>query len=236
VDHSDWGTGTQDRVDALRVIVAGDDAAALAATSKAVGIAGGRVAAEIPLDEIGARLGEQIAIDLLMLELAGASAEAVDRAIEQVLTSELGFHTEDEGDGVPVIAAIDIAQIDAVSARLHGRNVQLLCAPSLAERTAAIVHVREAQSGATLSDLTRESEYERLKRLDEDVARIADALARLTGRDPPGARDQNGRPPGTTLHEAPLRYGAPPAGPASTSPMPRRSTQPRPPSKPTCPP
>ncbi len=215
MDHGDWGTGTQDRVDALRVIVAGDDAAALAATSKAVGIVGGRVAAEVPLDEIGARLGEQIAIDLLMLELSGASPHAVDGAIDQMLTSELCFHMEDEGDGVPVIAAIDIAQIDAVSARLHGRNVQLLCAPSLAERTAAIVHVRESRGGAALSDLTRESEYERLKRLDEDVARIADALARLTGRDSTGAHGGNGRPGGAGFHEAPLRHGVPPAVPAT---------------------
>ena len=215
MDRSEWGTGTQDRVDALRVIVASDDAAAVASVAKTVGIVGGRIVAEVPLDQIGTRLSEQVAIDLVMLEFAGASARAVDRAIDQVLTSELGSDIEDEGGGVPLIAAIDLDQIDAVSARLHGRNVQLLCTPNLAERTAAIVHVRETRGGATLSDLTRESEYERLKRLDEDVARIADALARLTGRDPAGARDQNGRPPGATLHEAPLRYGAPPAVPAT---------------------
>lgn len=215
MDRSEWGTATQDRVDALRVIVASDDAAAVASVAKTVGIVGGRIVAEVPLDQIGARLSEQVAIDLVMLEFAGASPRAVDRAIDQVLTSELGSDIEEEGGGVPVIAAIDIAQIDAVSARLHGRNVQLLCAPSLAERTAAIVHVRETRGGAALSDLTRESEYERLKRLDEDVARIADALARLTGRDPGRARDQDGRLPGATLHEAPLRYGAPPAVPAT---------------------
>lgn len=215
MDRSEWGTGTNDRVDALRVIVASDDGAAAASVAKAVGIVGGRIVAEVPLDQIGARLSEQVAIDLVMLEFAGVSADAVDRAIDQVLTSELGADIEDESNGVPVIAAIDVTQIDAVSARLHGRNVQLLCAPSLAERTAAIVHVRETRGGATLSDLTRESEYERLKRLDEDVARIADALARLTGRDPAGGRDQNGRPPGATLQDAPLHYGAAPAVPAT---------------------
>lgn len=215
MDRSEWGTATQDRVDALRVIIGSDDAATLASVAKAVGIVGGRIVAEVPLDQIGARLSEQVAIDLVMLEFAGASPRAVDRAIDQLLTSELGADIEGEGGGVPLIAAIDVDQIDAVSARLHGRNVHLLCTPSLAERTAAIVHVREARGGTTLSDLTRESEYERLKRLDEDVARIADALARLTGRDPVGHRDPDGRSSGATLHEAPLRYGAPPAVPAT---------------------
>lgn len=215
MDGSEWGTATQDRIDALRVIVASDDAATLASVAKAVGIVSGRIVAKVPLDQIGARLSDQVASDLVMLEFAGASARAVDRAIDQVLTSELSLEIEDGGGGVPLIAAIDVDQIDAVSARLHGRNVQLLCTPSVAERTAAIVHVRETRGGAALSDLTRESEYERLKRLDEDVARIADALARLTGRDSVGHRDPDGRPSGATLHEAPLRHGAPPAVPAT---------------------
>ncbi len=216
MNRSEWGTGSGDVVDALRVIVAGDDMAALAAAANAVGIVGGRRVAEISLDRIGERLAEQVAIDLVILEFSGASPRAVDCAIDQLLTSEHGFDHGNEGGGVPVIAAIDIDQIDAVSARLHGRNTQLLCTPSLAERTAAIAYVREARGGAALSDLTRDNEHERLKRLDEDVARIADALARLTGRDPMGRHDVGGRPRGATSIETPLWQDTPPAVPATS--------------------
>lgn len=215
MDRETWGMQAKGAVDALSVIVASDDAAGLAAAARAVGIVGGRVVAEVPLDRLGDRLAEQVAVDLILLECAGASPHAVDRAIDQLLTSDHGADPGEEGGGVPVIAAIDVDQIDPVSARLHGRGVQLLCTPSLAERTAAIALVREASGGAALSDLTRESEHERLKRLDEDVARIADALARLTGRDPMRRGDGEGRPRNATLHEAPLRYGAPPAVPAT---------------------
>jgi len=221
VDRNDWetptDTGIAARANALRVIVAGDDPAEVAAASKAVGIVGGRVVAEVPLDMLGARLSEQVAIDLVVLEFAGASTHMVDCAIDRLLTSEHGRESADDPDdgGVPVIAAIEMAQIDPVSARLHGAGVQLLCSPSLAERVAAIALAREAQGAAKLSDLTRESEHERLRRLNEDVARIADALARLTGRDPMAGSDGDARPHGTTLHEAPLRYGAPPAVPAT---------------------
>ena len=183
---------------------------------------GGRLVAEVRLDLLGARLGEQVAIDLVLLELATASARDVDCAIDQLLTSAHAPEIDPDGEsamdraGVPVIASIDVTQIDPVSARLHGPNVQLLCTPSLAERTAAIARIREARGGAALSDLTRESEQDRLKRLDEDVARIAAALARLTGRDADGGRGDGARPPGATLHEAPRRYGAPPAVPATS--------------------
>lgn len=213
MDRSEWGTGTNGAADALRAIVAGEDAVAVAAVAKAVGIVGGRIVAEVPLDQIGERLAGQVAVDLILLEFAGASARAVDCAIDQLLTSE-HVASDDAGGGMPVIAAIDVEQIDPVSARLHGANVQLLCTPSLAERTAAIAYIREARGGTALCDHSRESEHERLKRLDEDVARIADALARLTGRDPMGV-ERDGRPRGATLHEAPLRYGAPPAVPAT---------------------
>ncbi len=215
MDQGAWEDETGDTADALRVIVAGDDPHALASAAKAVGIVGARLVAEVPLDAIGERLAGQIAIDLVILELAGASPRTVDRAIDRLLTSEHGTHDGDGGSGVPVIAGIDIDQIDPVSARLHGTAVQLLCNPSLAERTAAIALVREKRGGASLSDLTRESEHERLKRLDEDVARIADALARLTGRDPMRGTHGDARPHGATLHEAPLRYGAPPTVPAT---------------------
>lgn len=215
MDRGEWGSNAGTRADALRVIVAGDDPHALASAAKVVGIVGGRLVAEVPLDAIGERLAGQVAIDLVMLELADADPRTVDRAIDQLLTSDHGADCGEEVGGVPVIAAIDVDQIDAVSARLHGAAVQLLCNPSLAERTAAIARVREARGGASLSDLTRESEHERLKRLDEDVARIADALARLTGRDPVRGHREEARARATGLHERPFRHDADPGIPAT---------------------
>ena len=81
---------------------------------------------------------------------------------------------------LPVVVALDRAMIDPVAAVLFGRHVQLLCEPSIADRVAALAVAVELTQAPVLHDSWRESEATRLHRLNQEVARIAELLARLT--------------------------------------------------------
>ena len=56
----------------------------------------------------------------------------------------------------------------------------MLCAASLTDRVAALTLAVAADSAMVLSDSWRESDATRLRRLNEEVSRIAQALARLS--------------------------------------------------------
>ncbi len=76
-------------------------------------------------------------------------------------------------------------QIDPVAAHMLGGGVDILCEPDLADRLATVV-VALAPGGrdAVLHDVGRDAEVVRLQRLNDEVARIAETLARLTREGP----------------------------------------------------
>jgi len=79
------------------------------------------------------------------------------------------------------IAIFSREQID-LAAPLLGK-AHLLCEPGRVELLGALLQARTGGEGEPwihVSDVTRDSEIVRLRRLNEEVARIADALARLT--------------------------------------------------------
>ncbi len=116
------------------------------------------------------------------------------------LTAALPRLAEHDGE---VVAAIDEAQIDA-AAVLLGPRAQLLCAPTLAERIAAIaLAVSDARGG-----LREGSDAARLARLHAEIARIAEMLARLSGRD--DAVDHE-----DSVGDRRLGYAAPPGPPGA---------------------
>jgi hypothetical protein len=113
---------------------------------------------------------------VLMLE-----AEHVDDAVlEEVLpridaaTNALDLH---------VVLALGEQQIDIVARQMMSERVQLLCSPSVAERVAALVIAAKCLDHIPVVEKSGESETARLARLNEEVARIAEVLARLTQRD-----------------------------------------------------
>jgi hypothetical protein len=115
-------------------------------------------------------------LDLILLDARGAeedlTAHLVDRLVER-----------DGQQGPALVAIFPAASIDLAGALLGAPRTQLLCDPGAAELLAALVLARASGEGvAPLSwnDITRDSEAVRLRRLNEEVARIADALARLT--------------------------------------------------------
>lgn len=97
-------------------------------------------------------------------------------------------------------------QIDPVAATLLGRDAELLCDPDPAILAATIAMA--LASCSILPSRSRENEAERLRRLNEEVARIAEVLTRLTRREdtrPGGVADRESdyRGPPATVRVAP---------------------------------
>jgi hypothetical protein len=142
------------------------------AAGDALALAGIRAAGEVRFEEAMERLSQLVAIDLILIETDGAP----DALIDAVLTRADAIAT---ASGAAVVAAIGTEQIDLVAAQLLGPHCQLLCTPSMPERVSALTTAKGRVSNR-LHQPGRSVETERLQRLNEEVARIADTLTRLT--------------------------------------------------------
>ena len=120
-------------------------------------------------------LDNQPDADVLMVEAAGADADLLSAALDVI--------ADRAARGAAVIVSFAEAQLDQVAASLLGHRAQLLCAPGPPERATALAVALAGRSGGRLREDDPESEAARLRRLNEEVARIADLLARI-GREP----------------------------------------------------
>ena len=104
-------------------------------------------------------------------------ADEGDLAATLHLLDEAAF-----GRDLSVIAGITERQIDVVAAGLVRARHEILCDPGAADWAGpiALAHVSR---GLVLHDRVAESEAARLARLNAEVARIADVLARLANRE-----------------------------------------------------
>jgi len=177
------------------VLIVADDGAA---AGEAVALAGGRLVECLPWDRAAAALGEHAVVDVLAVEAEGVDAGRLDAVLPRVDTLARAVDAR-------VVVALEVAQIDVVTSHLFGADVQLICAPTLTDRVAALGLA--GIGAARLDDRLRSPESERLRRLSEEVARIAQALARLTSREDllPGIERA-----GLVGDRRPA-YGAPPA-------------------------
>jgi len=157
------------------------------AAQEALALAGFRMRTRLSFAEAARDLSEHDAIDLIMIEAAGAPEALVDLVFARADTMA-------RERALAVIATISPEQIDMAAEQLRGHRVQLLCCPRASERISAVALSRAQTRGATLNDAARDTEAVRLQRLNEEVARIADTLARLTRGEEeeerlPGVRD-----------------------------------------------
>lgn len=190
---SEWGPV---RAPHTVAIIAADPRGQCAAAD-AVALAGGSAGALLvwPTGDADSRmlLAGAADADALIVEVAGAAAEP--------LASVLDACAMFVARGGALIISFDPAQLDAVAAALLDSSAQLLCAPGVADRAAALAVALSARGGAggRVREDGPESEAARLKRLNEEVARIADVLARI-GRGEPTARSPIADPvPGADL-------------------------------------
>lgn len=171
-----------------------------AAAREAVEAGGGRLLSVVGWDVAAERVDRQSSASIVLAETVGVADGLLDRVLPR-LDAMAG-----QGDARIVIALTE-DQIDSVTAQIGGPNVALLCAPTIAERVGALV-LAEALGGSHLRDARGEAESARLRRLNEEVARIAETLARLTrgdtGEDERGLRSD-------AIGDRTRHYAGPPA-------------------------
>jgi len=152
------------------LIVAEEGAEALAAL-EAISLAGGRSLGRVGWRDAVERLDRQSMLGLVVLE-----AEAVSDEILAHVLPLVGTFAEETG--ARVVVSLARHQVDLVAAHLFGGHVELLCAPSMADRVAALAIALVPRTGR-LHDSRRESDATRLRRMNREVARIAEIIARL---------------------------------------------------------
>jgi len=157
------------------VAIAGADAVDL---DEVVALAGGRLAAQGGWPDAEALLDRVPANGVLLVEAAGVPAELLAAGLDRITEAV-------EARGLPLVVAFAPDAIDPVAAALLGLDAVLLCDPTRVERVAALALAGQ-RSAAPSGSAWRESEAERLRRLNEEVARIAEVLAKLASNGPPG--------------------------------------------------
>ncbi|UYY76637.1 hypothetical protein [Sphingomonas sp. R1] len=133
--------------------------------------------------QMRAPLGAEAALQAMVLldgvRLVIVETAGVDEALLEPLLARLGALVET--CAVPMIATVLPEHIDAAAALLP-HEVMLQCAPSEADRLSAALFVGR-EPVVRLHDGMRDEEVLRMRRFQEEVARIADSLARLTRSD-----------------------------------------------------
>ncbi|MBC9034336.1 hypothetical protein IAG41_18255 [Sphingomonas sp. JC676] len=155
------------------------------AAQEALELAGFRTRVRLSFAQAARELSSYDGIDLIMIEAASAPKALLDIVFARA-------DTVARERALAVIATILPEQIDTAAGQLSGPRAQLLCGPRASERVSAAALSRWYARGA-LNDAARDTESVRLQRLNEEVARIADTLARLTrgedGQRRAGVRD-----------------------------------------------
>lgn len=164
-----------DDADRLPIVVAGSlnghDAA-----RRAIEAAGGELAALFDWDDAPAAL-DHPGCTVLLVETEGASDDVLAAVLPRLDAAA-------DALDIPVIVALEERSIDLIAASFLTASAQLLCEPSVADRVVALVIAAERRGVMLVSDTVREGEAARLQRLNEEVARIAEVLSRLTRRGP----------------------------------------------------
>lgn len=179
-------------------LIIADDADAAAEALAALALAGCTARRPVGFADAAADISNYDGLDLIVIETTGAPDDLLDLVLARADTIACER-------SLGIVATVLPGQIDAAAAQLLGPRAQILCNPGQAERVSAIAAAKWRARGV-MDDVNRESESARLRRLSEEVARIADTLARLTRGDDaeprPGVRDRG------------VGYRGPDAGPA----------------------
>ncbi len=143
------------------------------AAAESVRVAGGRVVGRLKLEDAVDRLNRQAAIDAVIVDMSKDHGPVADRLLD--LLSYIAVR-----DNRPVIVAATFALLDCVAARLHTGPITLLCEPDLVDRVSALALAWSGESQLGVSDVSSEADNARLRRLAEEVNRIARTLAKLS--------------------------------------------------------
>lgn len=165
VDTGGWGNEPS-------VLIFASHAGGMAEARMAAESVGARVIGAESIDGAMERLQRQVSVDAVVIELDEASLDGSDRLLDWA------NHAVRGGEAA-VIVAMPQAVVDDVYARIDAPQVMLLVEPAAGDRAAAL-GLALAERQQRLHDHGIEADAERLRRLSEEVARIAGALAELS--------------------------------------------------------
>lgn len=169
------------RFDAVLVNGAGEEDRGGSGPATAVALAGGRVVTSASFAEAVTRIAGIASRPLILIDARMVSEDELARSLSRLDGLAAGRD-------LPVVVAIASAQIDVTAAGLMMSRHQILCDPAPSDWAAAIA-VAQGTADLTLHDRISENEAARLARLNAEVARIADVLARLSKHEEPTRRE-----------------------------------------------
>jgi len=153
-------------------LVIADSADSAADALEVLELAGCKARKPVSFAEASTDLSNYDGLDLILVEAA-----AVPEALLEIVLARVDMVARERSLGV--VTTVLAEQIDMAAAQLLGPHSQILCNPVRAERISAIAGAKWHARGV-MDDVNREAESVRLRRLSEEVARIAETLARLT--------------------------------------------------------
>ncbi len=154
--------------DAARVLVVAP-AAVQERHGAAVAASGARLLGAVTPDGVDAALDSLIAAELIVIDGTGIDPDRVAASAGRIAEWTRG------GD-CRIVALLDTEALDLAAPMLMDAGATLLCDPSASDYAAALAQAT-APPGARLHDATRERESERLRLLNEEVARLAAVLS-----------------------------------------------------------
>ncbi len=156
----------------LKILIISDTHAAATSARGAAETAGGQIIAEINVADAAHRLENQISIDAVMIECARSPSTTINPLLDQI--GKLA------GKRRPAtLVATSIDEIDGYTDRMADDTITFLCNPNLADRVVAL-QLAMAISTGVLRDGATDIESMRLRRIADEVGRIAKALANLS--------------------------------------------------------
>lgn len=130
---------------------------------------GARVLGVVAPGELDAALDTLIAAELILIDGTGLAPEPAAASAERIANWARGSDSR-------IVALIDADAIDMAAPVLMDAGATLLCNPAASDYAAALA-LATARPGARLHEATREREAERLRLLNEEVARLAAVLS-----------------------------------------------------------
>jgi hypothetical protein len=155
------------------ILVVADDPKLADAAAQAVDFAGSQLSASVSISEAETRLDKYALPDVVIIDLQESDAEHAGDLLVRVDTLVR------EGL-LGAVIAFEPSQIDDVTARVLGPHLALLCRPTPAELVADLIMAGPSRASRAHDQRDTRDERERLQTLNDEVARIAATLARLT--------------------------------------------------------
>ena len=184
-------------------LILADSEAGGQAASEAVVAAGGRISALLGLEDAEDRLNRQAAIDVVIVELSADHGPLMDSLLDLLGHIAVRYNR-------PVVVAAPLALLDCVAARLSDGPITLLCEPDLFDRVSALSLAWGDEAELGVADISADADSARLRRLAEEVNRIARTLVKLSNDKPMSPRGLVG--PTSRVADVQFSYSAEPLG------------------------